>query len=679
MRHLSYTNYMSGNAGLSNGVMSIEIGVILAHLTNRFLVLEGNISPPANIVSYNGRVSNERPSRITDLIDLPVPWADSASVDLEGLEALELTDHSLGDVAFYFPCTLDLSSAQARGFARGREHWLTVGEDLDRFPVLRLSESPFVPGTDPSQPRRRNNLCFYSYQFYLDAELRRSVHRLLENMRPKPPFADLAKRVAADLGSFNAVHMRRGDFKVTYGVTTLDRQPEDAIEALDQIFDRNDPLVIVTDERDDPFFRPLTLAYPRHFFIDWHILDAYAADFTQLPQQDSLSLAYLSQLVAAESKNFIGTMTSTFTSLIQRYRGNRGKHEPFRFLWNEIPATGVSLQRGRHAISDCVGLDRGVMIEESEGPYSWNRVTQRINPAWMREWPESFLTPQSLATGAPANISAHPPLVIRAHSGAAALDSVYLTFENLQIAIRSRTPHVLSRVGASFDGGPGQLPCNVITEFEIVSGTTNHVVVHDGKHLGEVADAAQLGGLVKRLAVPILTRARPRHAWLHGAAFTRAGEALVIVGDLADGDDSIGSAMQSAGWDLLESDVVGIRVQDNLVLPFGAEDSSAGDGGRRPTPTPLASIVIAVQQLCGRTALVSLSPAAAVAELITASLDFQIDRNRAVERLCRVAERRPAAQLRFSDAQEAVRLLSDWQDLHGIRDLDDPGDPTVRS
>ena len=44
-------------------------------------------------------------------------------------------------------------------------------------------------------------------------------------MRAKQPFAELAERVAADLGSFNAVHLRRGDFKVTYGVTTLDRQP----------------------------------------------------------------------------------------------------------------------------------------------------------------------------------------------------------------------------------------------------------------------------------------------------------------------------------------------------------------------------------------------------------------------------------------------------------------------
>ena len=118
MRHLFYTNYQSGNSGLSNGIMSIEIGVVLAHLTNRLLVLDGNVSPPANIVSYDGRVKNDRPSRVTDLIEIPVPWGEPDSVDLEGLESLELTDRSLYDLAFYFPKTLNLSSDDARSFAR---------------------------------------------------------------------------------------------------------------------------------------------------------------------------------------------------------------------------------------------------------------------------------------------------------------------------------------------------------------------------------------------------------------------------------------------------------------------------------------------------------------------------------------------------------------------------------
>ena len=42
-----------------NGIMSIESGVVLAFLTNRFLLLEGNISPPANIVAYDGTLKTQ--------------------------------------------------------------------------------------------------------------------------------------------------------------------------------------------------------------------------------------------------------------------------------------------------------------------------------------------------------------------------------------------------------------------------------------------------------------------------------------------------------------------------------------------------------------------------------------------------------------------------------------------
>ena len=38
---------------------------------------------------------------------------------------------------FYFPKTRDVSSDDARSFARGREHWLTVNGEHERVPVLR--------------------------------------------------------------------------------------------------------------------------------------------------------------------------------------------------------------------------------------------------------------------------------------------------------------------------------------------------------------------------------------------------------------------------------------------------------------------------------------------------------------------------------------------------------------
>lgn len=665
MRYLYYTNYQSGNAGLSNAIMSVEIGVILAHLSNRLLVLEGNVSPPANIVTYDGRVNNQQPSRITDLIDMPVPWTDADAVDLHGLESLELTNLSLGDLAFYFPQTLDLTSNDARSFARDRNQWLTISGAHDRVPVLRLSEAPLLPGTQ----YHRNNICYYSYQFYFDTETRRAVYRMLQRMQAKPPFAELAKRVARDLGLFNAVHLRRGDFKVTYGVTTLDRKPSEAIDAMDQVFARKDPLVILTDERDDPFFAPIKLAYPNHFFIDWHILDHYGADFARLPQTDSLSLAYLSQLVAAEAQEFIGTMTSTFTGIIQRYRGNRGKAEAFRYLWNELPESDQGVERGRHAISECIPLDRGEMIEQFQGPYSWNRVSQLLNPAWMREWPESFLTPQAVASGT---------LVMKPNTGVAVLplntdgvtqqSVIYVSFENLQIAIWCSDAVVLQRLAPEFGTQPHTQASNVIANFDISLTATGFCIEQRGQSAKRmVCTKAQLPVLLKRQIAALFAMSRHHSAWLEAAAFAKAGRGIVIVGDAGDSNDSLLLALQRGGWGLLNGGLFAIRVEDLMILPLGARSQPEGAAARAGRiPIPLSSFVVAERAplyQAREATIAPMAPATAVAALIGASLDLSVDRDRAVNFLCRLVEQRPVVQLQWSDPQEAAQLFSHWVDL----------------
>ena len=661
MRYLHYTNYRSGHAGLTNGIMSVEIGVILAHLTNRLLVLDGNVSPPANIVAYGGRVDNRQPSRVTDLLDIPVPWVEPGDVDLQGLPSLELTDLPLWDFAFYFPKTLDLSSDDARSFARGRQRWLTADGEYDRIPVLRLTEDPLVPGSQ----EHRANLGNYAYQFYLDDETRRSVYRLLQRMQAKRAFADLAKRVADDLGAFNAVHMRRGDFKVTYGVTTLDRRPWEAIEAMDQVFARTDPLVIVTDERDDPFFTEIKLAYPDHHFIDWHILDHYGEEFAQLPQTDSLSLALLSQLVAAEAQEFIGTMTSTFTGMIQRLRGNRGRREAFRYLWNELPEPGQASERGRHAVSDCIPLDRGVLVEQFEGPYSWNRVSQLLNPAWMREWPESFLTPEALATGmlAPgprgdADLLA-PPAATTTRQPV-----IHVTFENLQVAVRSDSAVLLQQLAPELGARPGTPAVNVIANLEVSRASTGFRIEQRGTAEGTHCDAAALPLLVKRQIATLFARARHEYAWLEAAAFAKGAHGLVLAGDVGGAWDSLLPAMAREGWELLDGGLFAIRMADGMLLPLGARTQPEGAAalpGR--VATPFASLVIATRaSLHQRDAIAPMFPAAAVAALLGASVDFRIERSRAVGHLCRLAERRPAAQLHWSRPQEAAQLVSRWAD-----------------
>lgn len=662
MRYLYYTNYQSGGSGLSNGIMSIEIGVVLAHLTNRLLVLDGNISPPANIVPYDGRVDTLRPSRVTDLLDLPVPWVEPADVELAGLESLELTTLSLGDFAFHFPKNLDVSTADARAFARDRAHWLTVAGVHEQIPVLRLSERPLGAGSDD----RRDNLCYYSYLFYLDRETRRTVYRLLQGMRPKAPFAELAQRVARDLGPFNAVHLRRGDFKVTYGVTTLERRPAEAIEAMDQLFSRQDPLVIVTDERDDPFFAEIKLAYPHHHFIDWHILDHYGAAFAQLPQTDGLSLACLSQLVAAESKEFIGTMTSTFTGLIQRYRGNRGKAEAFRYLWNELPEAHHGVERGRHAISECIPLDRGQMIEQYPGPYSWNRVSPLLNPAWMREWPESFLLPEVIAMGVLPRVAGGAEPIAAAPLAPAPASIIapvlHVGFESLQVAVRSRDAAIMRRLAPLLGAHPDTPARNVITGFEIVAADGACQIQRTGEDEATVCTREQLPALLKQQIATIFATVRHKYTWLVASAFVKAGRGLLVVGTTGESPGAFRRLMELAGWTALDTEVCAVRVDELTLVPLGARAGGAAPTERAPAPLEDLVVLRRAPTHARETSLTPCAPAAAVAALIGASIDFHIDRTRAVSALCRIVEQRPAVQVQSGRAREAALQIAKWAD-----------------
>jgi len=653
VRQLYYTNYQSGQAGLSNGIMSVECGVVLAFLTKRFLLLDGNVSPPANIVSYGDRVDNSSPSRITDLVNIPIPWGEPDEQDLQGIVSRELTEYSLMDSVFYVPGTVDILSADARDFARGRSQWLCEDEQLLDVPLLRVSEEPMAPNSE----HHRNNLSFYSYLFYLDDETRKAVYQLLSRMQAREPYAKLAARVAADLGDFNAVHLRRGDFKVTYGVTVLDRSPWEAIDAMDHHFSRTEKLVICTDERGDPFFEEIKTAWPDHVFIDHHILDHYGAEFASLPKNDSLALAYLSQLVAAESKDFIGSMTSTYTAMIQRLRGNRGKLEPFKFLWNELPEPGDRLERGSHPISECVPLENGIMIPECDGAYSWSRYSKLLNPAWMREWPESFLTEQVLATGRLTSAVASAPQV--AASGTKPVQAL-ISFAGMRVKIKSKVPSLAATLVSMLHNEGQDRNSNVIAEIDVDSQWGVYLIKSGGSTVAEVGSEREVPRAILTYLAPILLAARKNHTWFDGMVVRLADKVVLIVGDWrSSGTHSLTGSLCHRGWELLGDEVIPVRQDDCMVIPFARcarlyDDSAA----QQVVESKLDAVVYSSRRLHNRGALFSISPSAAVAELTRSSLDFPVDRQASIKRLCQLVEQVPAYQLNYSKEQEAAKMMS---------------------
>ncbi len=392
MKCLRYRLHQRGRCGWSNALMSLECGVVIAHMTDRTLAVEGNISPPANLRSEGGvkRVlesGQPRKATVTDLYEIPVRWFSIGADDLldDGTASFELlSDEALYSCVYYFGDDVDTQSEDFRAFAH------------KRLPKNFVHGSRFSDAEIASIDTM-NALSFYSYLFYLRPEERREVHRLLRQMRPKAPYLQFAARVVERIGPFNAVHIRLGDFRQTSGVTTRMRTVADVVESLQRHFDRRQTLVVCTDESEnEAFFGELRRSFPNLVILDTFILEdpELAEAYRDLPFHDDMAMSVITQLVAGESDDFVGSMTSTFTAMIHRFRGNNGKSEDFKFLWCEVPDPGVPLERGRHAIAKTIPFENNRFIEALEGPYSWNRIDLWVGCeyyGWFREWPESFL------------------------------------------------------------------------------------------------------------------------------------------------------------------------------------------------------------------------------------------------------------------------------------------------
>ncbi|MCC0014898.1 MAG: hypothetical protein H6881_05240 [Rhodobiaceae bacterium] len=669
MKTLHCSIYRNGESGFSNLVMSLELGVVLTALTGRALVLEGNNPPTGNVVGYGEAVSNRHRSRVTDLIDPGLPWIEGNGSSAGGGGTPDICGHPAWDSAFYYPPGLSTQSEDFLAFARGRTSVFTLDEALDDLPALAFSGGP-----------EANTLCFYSYFFYLDRAAQARAADALRNMKPRAPYRAFADQVAGDLGSFNAAHIRRGDFKMVPGKSTTLRKPAEAIAALDQHFRRDDLLVILTDERGDPFFDEIKCAYANHIFLDHHILERYGDEFRDLPMHDSIALAYLSQLIAARSRDFIGTMTSTFTALIQRMRGISGLEERFKFLWNDLPPPGEDSQPGSREYSDVVPLENSVMVEQYAGPYSWNRFNPRLVPAWMREWPEAFLDSEAMLQRA-AQRSADPAGHVPAHRPAGKLETFSVRFQESSVECASDDTALLDdmrRMFATMLAPEESQPINRVRVTH--QAGTPHVRV-DGTQAGLQGEPGDALRKCYREVVRCFINAHADLVWIHAGAAASDHGAIVLPGPWGHGKSTLALELCRNGWQFLSDDIVPVDPRTQTAAPFpvtpkirdgsnrvlsrdqvsalSRREIEIGKNGVAVEAHPVSMFVFPSYRESATLSLQPISAGTCVGKLLENSLSFPVNSDDVIRAFCRVVETRPAFELCFSDPAEAARLMID--------------------
>jgi hypothetical protein len=353
--------------GMSNVRMGLEIGVGLAHLARRTLV-PYDVKP-----LWRGShpvVDQQRKSReasILDLFEVPVPTLPEAQrPEIATLSAVELDWPDLYDAVFRHPAMDAVDERELEAFCNRRERIVTFSEQDEASPVLRFSN---------------RGLSLYSYFFYLPADLRAEMRRIIAGVRPREPYRQLAHDLCTSIGSFNAVHIRRGNFLTNWYYEDLLISPQTVVANLSTVMPRDEPLVICTDaSRDIEFFQPILEAYREAILLDQYVLGQpiWRERLHSLPSSGDAALALVSQIVASEARVFAGSLFSTFTAMIHRAHGLRTGDDRFLFAFN--PLDGVPFH-------DCAFVDL------REGAFSWNRFPCTFSSdtyAWFREWPEAL-------------------------------------------------------------------------------------------------------------------------------------------------------------------------------------------------------------------------------------------------------------------------------------------------
>lgn len=353
--------------------MSLDIAIVLAYLTGRRLV-PYRFRLPRRFPLKTEHNQMIEPMVVPHLFEIPIPWSDEYLFKtwIAVPNAVECAWEAVHESVFCFPNRPPFDDERFLHFRNGRRNEYSFTERENEALDLHINA---------------HMLGLFSYFFYLDDARRRAVVDLMRRVKPKRPYLDAAERIAASLGTFNAIHIRRDDFVMN----ELSRKKftraasisgQEIVVNLASRMNRDDPLVILTDGSSrEEIFGPL-----QHYFRHVIFLDRYLrqdANMRQImaefpPHHEGVD-ALVAQLVASKAQTFAGTLFSTFTALIHRFRAFDRQESNFLYCYSDI-------------LPPLVRYERCEFLPVADGPYTWNRIRYPISPdaySWLREWPEA--------------------------------------------------------------------------------------------------------------------------------------------------------------------------------------------------------------------------------------------------------------------------------------------------
>jgi hypothetical protein len=351
-----YLTYTPWQGDLNNTRMCFETCLILAYLSRRCLVLPREYRREDEPEVEAGKFRPLHPSQCFefDVLEKTVPLIARAEFDrrVTGAGRGDWVDLTLepGTAVFCFPripAPDSLERERLLNFAAGRQRFLEITPAMEKCRTLTLNSGTLEH--------------FYTFFYCSEPRVALECKRLVrDHLRFKLAILKAAASIAAALGDYCAVHVRRNDFFTLY--------PEQNIPAsrlLCNVMTRvpaGARLYIASDERDRGFFNDLRPYYEVRFLEDVKSL---------LPSDmHPASLACVEQMVCAHARLFVGTRLSTFSGYITRLRGYHGAADRNSYFTDGSPGSEL----------DDLGLPA----------FSWINWLKMGYPLWGREFREGW-------------------------------------------------------------------------------------------------------------------------------------------------------------------------------------------------------------------------------------------------------------------------------------------------
>jgi hypothetical protein len=232
-------------------------------------------------------------------------------------------------------------------FAAARNRFIEITPEMSACRTLNLK----IPTLD------------HFYSFFYFSQLKDAVEckRLVrDRVRFKIDIVEIARQIAAFLGDYDALHVRRNDFFELY--PEQDISVNRLVANVTKRIPVGSKIYIASDESDRGFFEAVRSDYEVYF----------VEDFKGMVSDDmsAATIACVEQMICAFARVFIGTKLSTFSGYITRLRGYCG-----------APNTNVYFTDGSPGSE---------MDGHGEQLFSWQNWRQIGSPLWGREFKEGW-------------------------------------------------------------------------------------------------------------------------------------------------------------------------------------------------------------------------------------------------------------------------------------------------